>query len=159
MTLSISQGTCLRPCGIFTDDFARNILLRMSVKESWKSVTNWRSYREEFIGSCWLAVVHDPRFAPFCILHCVSKTSYLRLAIILTYTIRLREFLAEMLLRKYEIRWRFGSHLTYLVLQHYLAKEETQKTAHWYTVRATQSNCCNVLNFLSRKPCRLRAMS
>jgi len=32
-------------------------------------------------------------------IHRVSKTSHLRLAIILTYTIRLRQFLAEVLLR------------------------------------------------------------
>jgi len=31
---------------------------------------------------------------------CLKKTSHLRLAIILTYTIRLRQFLAEVLLRK-----------------------------------------------------------
>jgi len=31
------------------------------------------------------------------------------------------------------------SDVTYLVLRDYLAKEETQKTAHWCTVRATQS--------------------
>ena len=35
--------------------------------------------------------------------HCVSKTSHLRLATILTYTIRLRKFLAVMLPRKYEM--------------------------------------------------------
>jgi len=45
------------------------------------------------------------------------------------------------------------SHLTYLVLQHYLSKEETQKTAHWCVVRATQSNCCSALDFLSPEPC------
>ena len=45
------------------------------------------------------------------------------------------------------------SHLTYLVLLHYLAKEETNDTAHWCTVHATQSNCCNALNFLSPEPC------
>jgi len=45
------------------------------------------------------------------------------------------------------------SHLTYLVLQHYLAKEETQKTAHWCIVRATQCNCCRALDFLSHEPC------
>ena len=45
------------------------------------------------------------------------------------------------------------SHLSYLVLQHYLAKEETQKTAHWCIVRATQSNCCSALDFLSPEPC------
>ena len=45
------------------------------------------------------------------------------------------------------------SHLTYLVLQHYLAKEETQKTVHWCIVRATQSNCCSALDFLSPEPC------
>jgi len=31
-------------------------------------------------------------------------------------------------------------HLTYLLLQHYLAKEETQKTEHW----------CNTLQLLQR---------
>jgi len=45
------------------------------------------------------------------------------------------------------------SHLTYLVLWHYLAKEETQKTAHWCFVRATQFNCCSALDFLSPVPC------
>jgi len=39
------------------------------------------------------------------------------------------------------------------LLQHYLAKEETQKTAHWCFVHATQSNCCSVLDFLSPEPC------
>jgi len=39
------------------------------------------------------------------------------------------------------------------VLQHYLAKEETQKAAHWCFVRATQSNCCSALDFLSPVPC------
>ena len=43
--------------------------------------------------------------------------------------------------------------LTYLVLQHYLVKEETQKAAHWCIVRATQSNCCSALDFLSPEPC------
>jgi len=45
------------------------------------------------------------------------------------------------------------SHLTYLVLQHYLAKQETQKTAHWCIVRVTQSNCCSTLSFLSPELC------
>jgi len=45
------------------------------------------------------------------------------------------------------------SHLTYLVLQHYFAKEETQKTAYWCFVHATQSNCCSALGFLSPVPC------
>ena len=45
------------------------------------------------------------------------------------------------------------SHLTYLVLQHYLAKEETQKTAHLWFVHATQSNCYSTLDFLSPEPC------
>jgi len=51
------------------------------------------------------------------------------------------------------------SHLTYLVLLHYLAKDETQKTAHWCIVRATQSKCCNAVDFLSPEPCpqQLRA--
>jgi len=44
------------------------------------------------------------------------------------------------------------SHLIYQVLQHYRAKEETQKTAHWCFVRATQSNCCSALVLLSHKP-------
>ena len=43
-------------------------------------------------------------------------------------------------------------HLTYLVLQHYLAKEETQKTAHWCIVRATQSNFCSALDFVYPEP-------
>ena len=47
------------------------------------------------------------------------------------------------------------SHLTYLVLQHYLAKEETQKTAHCCIVRATheQSNCWSTVDFLFSEPC------
>ena len=41
------------------------------------------------------------------------------------------------------------SHLTSLVLLHYLVKYETQKkTAHWCTVRATQSNNCSALDVL-----------
>jgi len=48
--------------------------------------------------------------------------------------------------------------LTYLVLQHYLAKEETQKTAHWCIVCATQSNCCSTLDFLP-EPCPSRLNS
>jgi len=39
------------------------------------------------------------------------------------------------------------SHLTSLVLQHYLAKEVTQKTTHLCIVCATHSNCCSGLNF------------
>ena len=50
------------------------------------------------------------------------------------------------------------SHLIYLMLQHYLAKVETQKTAHWCTVRSTQSNC-SALIFLSVEQCPLKALS
>jgi len=39
------------------------------------------------------------------------------------------------------------------VLQHYLAKDETQKTVHWCFVHATQFNCCSALDFLSPVPC------
>ena len=46
------------------------------------------------------------------------------------------------------------SHLIYLVLQYYLAIEETQKTAHWCFVHATQSNCCSAVEFLSPEPRR-----
>ena len=49
-------------------------------------------------------------------------------------------------------------HLTYLVLLHYLAKEETQKTAHWCFMHATQSNCCSALNFLSPEPCHSKSL-
>ena len=45
------------------------------------------------------------------------------------------------------------SHIIYLVVLHYLAKEETKKTAHWCFLRATQSNCCSALDFLSPVPC------
>ena len=45
------------------------------------------------------------------------------------------------------------SHLIYLMLLHYLAKSVTQKTAHWCFVRATQSNFCSALDFLSPEPC------
>ena len=44
-------------------------------------------------------------------------------------------------------------HLTCLLLQHYLGKEETHKTAHWCFVRATKSDYCNALDFLSPEPC------
>jgi len=39
------------------------------------------------------------------------------------------------------------------VLQHWLEKEETQQTAHWCIVHATQSNSCSALDFLSPEPC------
>jgi len=51
------------------------------------------------------------------------------------------------------------SHLTYIVLQHYLAKEETQNTVHWCFMHATQSNCCSALNFISLEPCLSKATS
>ena len=51
------------------------------------------------------------------------------------------------------------SHLTYLVLQHYLAKVEAKKTAHWCTMCATQYNCCSAVNFLSPEPCPPTASS
>ena len=40
-----------------------------------------------------------------------------------------------------------------VVFLHYLAKQETQKTAHWCIVHATQSNCCSAIEFLSSEPC------
>ena len=86
-------------------------------------------------------------------IHCVSKTSHLWLAIILTHTIRLRQFLAKCYRESKKSEYALFSHLTYLVLQHYLAKEETQKTAHRCFVRATQSNCCSAVDFLSPEPC------
>jgi len=51
------------------------------------------------------------------------------------------------------------SHKTYLVLLYYLAKQETQKTAHWCTVRATQSNCCSAIDFLTPKPCLQQSLA
>jgi len=51
------------------------------------------------------------------------------------------------------------SHLTYLVLQHYLVKEETQKTADWCFVHATQSNCCSAVDCLSPEPCPPKTLS
>ena len=51
------------------------------------------------------------------------------------------------------------SHLTYLVLQHYLAKETTQNTAHWCFMHATQSNCCSAFDFLSPEPWPTKAPS
>jgi len=51
------------------------------------------------------------------------------------------------------------SHLTYLVLLHYLAKEGTQKTEHWSIVHSTQSNVCSALDFLSPEPCPTKAPS
>jgi len=79
---------------------------------------------------------------------------------ILKLTIRLRKFLAVMLQRnvKCEEVW-IVSHFTYLVLQHYHAKEETQKTANWCFGRATQSNCCSAFGFLSTESCPLTAPS
>ena len=44
--------------------------------------------------------------------------------------------------------------LTYLVLLHYLAKYETQKTAlHCCIVRTTQSSFCSALDFVYPEPC------
>jgi len=60
---------------------------------------------------------------------------------------------AEVLPRSEKSDDALFSHLTYLVLQHYRATEETQKTNACF-VRATQSNCCSVLDFLSPEPCR-----
>ena len=56
-----------------------------------------------------------------------QKTPHLWLAIILTYTVRWQQFLAEVLLKSKKSDDALFSHLTYLVVLHYLAKQETQK--------------------------------
>ena len=72
------------------------------------------------------------------LLYTVSqKTSHIRLAIILTCTMRLRQFLVEI------IRCTV-SHLTCLVLLHCLAKQETQKTAPMV------HGACNTVQLLDR---------
>jgi len=84
------------------------------------------------------------------------ETSDIWLAIILKCTIRLAKVLTEKV--RNQTMFLFY-HLTYLILQQYLAKEETQKTAHWCFVRAAQSNCCSILDSLSPESCPQKASS
>jgi len=86
-------------------------------------------------------------------IHSVSKTFHLRLAIVLTYTIRLRHFGQKCYLGSKKSDDALLCHLTYLVLLHYCAKLEAQRTEHWCIVRATQSNCCSAIDFLSPESC------
>jgi len=51
--ITISQGivaTCLRCGEIFSYHFTANLSLSLTVKEFWKSVKIWQSYRYEFGG-------------------------------------------------------------------------------------------------------------
>jgi len=94
------------------------------------------------------------------LLHCVSKTSHLWLAIILTHTqFDCNNFWQKCYWQSKKSDDALLSRLTYLVLQHCLAKEETQKTAHWCFVRATQSNCYSAPDFLFSEPCPRKAPS
>jgi len=87
-----------------------------------------------------------------CIVHGVSKTSHLSLAIILSTRSDYDNVWQKYYWKSEKSGDALFSHLTCLVLQHYLTKEETQKTVHWCIVRATQSNCCGALDFLSPEP-------
>jgi len=51
--INISQGSVamhLRCGGIFSYHFSANLSLNLTVKEFWKSVKIWQSYRHEFGG-------------------------------------------------------------------------------------------------------------
>ena len=55
--INISQGTVatrLRCSGIFSYHFTANLSLSLTVKELWKSVKIWQSYRYEFGGPLFL---------------------------------------------------------------------------------------------------------
>ena len=43
-------ATRLRCGGMFHNDFIANLPLNLSVKEVWKSVNIWRSYRQNYSG-------------------------------------------------------------------------------------------------------------
>ena len=52
-----SEATRLRYGGMFHNDFIANLPLSLSVKEFWKSVNNWQSYRQKYSGMFfWLTV-------------------------------------------------------------------------------------------------------
>jgi len=42
-----SEATSLRYGGIYSAHFAANFVLSLAVKEFWKSINIWRSYRHE----------------------------------------------------------------------------------------------------------------
>ena len=58
--INVSSGsvaTCLRCGEMFHNDFIANLPLSLSVKEFWKSVNIWRSYRQKYSGMFfWLTV-------------------------------------------------------------------------------------------------------
>jgi len=82
------------------------------------------------------------------LLHCVSKKRP-----VLSFTSHTRSDYDNFWQKSKKSDDALFSHLTYPVLQHYLAKEEAQKAAHCCIVRATQSNCWSAVNFLSPEPC------
>ena len=58
--INVSHGsvaTRLRCGGMFHNDFIANLQLSLSVKEFWKSVNIWQSYRQKYSGMFfWLSV-------------------------------------------------------------------------------------------------------
>ena len=46
-----SVATCLNYGGIFNNDFITNLLMSLSVKEFWQSVSIWWSYGQDYSGS------------------------------------------------------------------------------------------------------------
>ena len=60
--INISHGnvaTCLRCGGIFHNDFIANLPLTLQLKEFWKSVNIWRSYRQKYSGMFFLTHTVD----------------------------------------------------------------------------------------------------
>ena len=87
-------------------------------------------------------------------LHCISKKSHLWLAIILTYTIRLQKFLAEVLQRKQEIRrcFVFPPHISSAsALSCEIGNPEDGALVH--CACNTLSNFCSALDFVYPEPC------
>jgi len=61
---SVSQGsvaTRLRCGGIFSYHFTANLSQSLAVKEFWKSVKIWQSYRHQFGGPVFLNTVYNVR--------------------------------------------------------------------------------------------------
>ena len=87
-------------------------------------------------------------------LNCISNKSHLWLAIILTYTIRLQKFLAEVLQRKQEIRrcFVFPPHVSSAsALPCEIENREDGALVH--CACNTLSNFCSALDFVYSEPC------
>jgi len=82
-------------------------------------------------------------------LHCVSKNVPTFDLLIFAYMIDYDNFWQKCYWESKKSDDALFSHLTYIMLQYYLAKEETQKgTAQWFIVRATvQPLQCSRLHF------------